>query len=848
MTAIGNRNASKIKDPQVRAAVEGVISAQKLSEIPYAQQVVDQTLDTAAVAKATMSEPKFYEFAKNLEKNAAKQADFKKNPIPNVDFSDVRMPIPAGRKPFGTGQVTRAGTPSMQALAGVQAGKLVKDTLSQLSPPWQIAYTRNAPKLQSYISSPSGKVSWAPINNAVTNAIHSTMGGPTPAQLGKIVGSENRAVDWFLARFSTAYGNADLRPEVLIATQTARQKAVLRSKVLNNVARNFTDTQIDEAWNAVRGTNIGGQTENIQNLSNNFSKIMDNLFGGTGLKADAHSTAYRSGIVMSELNKQLNNVKAGFQFTNKKKVNWNGQALDFSAPGAWLQSWKTFSPNDPLVFMSKLQTAVENTVAKNTFLDEVSSRFGSTNYSRKMGYTHRVNDPRFKDYYFPEEIANQMAKALKTWDQIYDPKSQLTRLLDSVTSMWKTGMTIYMPAHHIRNMIGDTYLSWMDGVNSPAVYNKAIKVLSSQKDRYKDIDSVEDLVSNRAISAALTRPGDRILRTKSGIDLTAEQVYTLAFNKGLLQSANVVEDILTDTVPKLKPFGGKVSGWVRGKTEAREHFVRLAHFIDKLQKSNIKNVDEAATEASKSVRKWHPDGQDLTEWERTYMRRVFPFYSWTRKSIPLLIESAVVNPGKTALYPKAMYGLQQLTGTEGASISDPFPEDQLFPDWIKEKGIGPIAAHGMDGIPGIIAGVSRSRTGFSGEPEGYTVANPSNPFIDTVAQFAGMGNPSDPIRGIASMVNPLGRVPAEVGTGHTVLGTPVDYDPNKYATENIPLLAYLSQIGNIGLFGPTRRGEQEGIFNEEGFLNWLTALGVRGTGANIKQAEYEARERAKRGE
>jgi hypothetical protein len=119
--------------------------------------------------------------------------------------------------------------------------------------------------------------------------------------------------------------------------------------------------------------------------------------------------------------------------------------------------------------------------------------------------------------------------------------------------------------------------------------------------------------------------------------------------------------------------------------------------------------------------------------------------------------------------------------------------------------------------------------------------------IDIVSQFGGMGNFTDPLKGIGTMLNPGLRIPAEVMTGNTMLGTPVGNDPNKYITEQIPILAYLSQLGNVGIAGPTNRGSKEGIGNKEGLVNFLTALGIHGTGANIKQAEFEAKQRAKNG-
>ena len=823
MTALGNEDASKIKNPKIRQAVEGMISEHKLKETPYVEAALGKSVNEASVAEQTMSQPKFEEFKKAIV--ATQKADLK-TPKQIMHLSpNVPLYI----------------TPKSVDLAD----KTLKEVFKASTPLAQQAINKNIKTVQQYIRSDGSKF-WAPVNRSVTQAIHQTIGGPSPSNLSTKIGPAAKAEEWIMSRISTAYGNKDLRPSVLIAQQTARARATKRAKVLNAIAKNYTSDEIRAAFSVSQG-GLSGSTSKIDALADDFTRSLENMFDSTDLVKTGNSVAYRTGMLMKDINKQLKIMKAGFKFTNGKDVpDILGGTRDFSQGNDWLKSWQVAKVDDPLVFMSKVQAAVENVVAKNAYLDDFASRWGSRYYDGKQGFTAKISDPRLKGLFYPKELAEQMGTVLKDWDQFYDPKSPLVRFFDQATSLWKTGMTIYMPAHHIRNFIGDVYLGWMDGVNTIKPYRLASKVMWSQRNRYNDLQSVESLVSPKAISAALTRPGDNVLTTKSGLDVTAEQLYTAAFNKGLLQNANVVEDIITDVIPKVKPLGGHLSKQVRGFAEGRDHFTRLAHFIDIVQKSKSKNLEQTFEEAAKRVRKWHPDGMDLTDFERKYMRRVMPFYSWTRKSIPLIVESAVTKPGKTMVYPKFMYGMQQMSGIQSESISDPFPEDQLFPDWIKEKGIGPIAGYGMGGFPGALAGLSRSRPGFTGAPEGYTVANPSNPFIDSVAQFAGMGRFKDFRSGVGQMVNPAFRIPAEIGTGQTVLGTPVDYDPNKYATENIPLVAYLSQLGNVGIAGPTERGQQEGIPNTEGIINFLTALGLRGTGASIKQAEFEARERAKR--
>jgi hypothetical protein len=838
-----SHNPGKNADFRVAQTIENLRAHNTANEAPLVSNVVDESSKVASIADRALSDPKYKQFIETIKKQS----------------SDNLIAL-------GTSQ------------SGVKAAQNLIKTLADrnnASPPLAITQTKSH-YILSYMK--GDQRVWQPVQAAQTRAIGDVLGTPI-SQAARAIGEGNKASDFILSRIATWHGQKDLRPEVLIRTMTASANAGSRARVWNKIARDYTTEELEDGFKFAQSKiPMGAATDKIEKAGQIFQKAMQNLFDSTGLTKEAirgSSVATRSGMLLDDINAQLNLIKAPFRFTNGRFIDAQGKLVDYSQGTDWLKSWELADVKDPLEFMWKIETAVEQLMQKYAYLDDVAARWGSTTKSRefnipidfatggkadsafslpegvskagKSGQPLKRREPKVKQHrldglYFPADIAPQIKKSLETWDQIYDPKSNLVKLLDRVTRAWKSGVTIYAPSHHIRNLIGDVYLSWMAGVNNPAVYNKAAKVIWSQKDRYKDLESVENLVGRDALSRALSRPGDVVLTTRGGRKLTAEQVYIAAHNTGLLPHTNVIEELFGEPLFKVQPFKGKVRDFVRGAAENREHFVRLAHFIDVLEKSREKNLDVLFKDASKIVRKWHPDGSDLTDFERNVMRRIMPFYSWTRKSIPLLIESAVTNPGKTLVYPKFMQAMQGIMGIESPGRTDPFPNDQLFPDWIKEKGIGPILRHGLteEGIPGLLTNASRSIPGFTGEDSGYAVVNPSNPLIDMVAQFAGMGNPSDPLQGVAQMTTPLFRIPSEVAHGETFTGAPIE--PGRYIAENIPILAMLSRVSGIGAFGPTEKGQEEG-FNTEALVNLLTALGLQGTGPYIKTSEFQERDR-----
>lgn len=845
ITAFKNQDASKLTDPIVVQAIEELRAKNAITEAPKVSHVIGAATEKVPVAEAVLSNPKYNEFLKQVGKEA-------------------EMSLNA------------AGS----SLSATKAAKSAIDsvfTLNKSTPLQQTYIKRNY--IQSYMQN-GQRSAWFPVAKAQTKGIEDEL-GVNYDKLATEIGEGNRAVDGFMSRVATWWGQKDLRPDVLLKTQSAFAKAGARARVWNQVAKQYSTDEIAEGFRVAQSKiPMGASSDRVSAVGGIFEKAIQNLFDSTGLTQEAlkgSTVAMRSGMLIRDINKQLEIVKSPFRFEAARFVDAQGNVVDYSKGTDWLRSWEQAKVSEPLEFMYNLETAVEQLMHKYSFMDEIAARWGSNIRSPEFsvpikfdggaareivqkyadGVTkatkkgERVKDrvrpaitSRLDGLYFPKEIAPQIHKALSTWDQIYDPKSDLVKMFDKVTRFWKSGVTIYAPSHHIRNLVGDIFLSWLAGVNNPRAYTKAGRILYSQKRRYKDLESVEQLVGKNALAISLTKPGDVITHTRYGKPLTAEQIYIAAHNNGVLPHVNVIEELFGEQLFKGragKPFKGWFGNKARSFAENREHFSRLAHFINVLEKSPESNLSKLFADAAKEVRKWHPDGSDLTDFERNVVRRILPFYSWTRKSIPLMVEGAVLRPGRILGPDKFAQAVQGMMGIEAPSRTDPFPYDQLFPDWIKEKGIGPIAEYGMGGIPGFIASLSRSTTGFTGEPAGYTVVNPSNPFIDVVSQFGGMGNPSDPLKGLAQMAHPAFRIPAELAVGRTFNDVPIE--PGRYLAENIPILSMLARTTNVGLTGLTERGQKEGFGNAEALLNLITALGIQGTGPYIKTSEFQERDR-----
>jgi hypothetical protein len=647
--------------------------------------------------------------------------------------------------------------------------------------------------------------------------------GANPKVLGRLP-QQNKVVEGIMTKFATWWGAKDLKPFSREYIDTARNVAAAFAETMTPLVRATKPSQRLAAFAVAQGRRAAGSPEE-QQLATQFQYLVERLMGTHGIKDNAEAVVLRSGTMLKELNDELPKT---LKLIDNKGTDAFGRDFDYT-DGNWMHSWKEWEVKEPAESLYQLTRALQMVTRKNAMWDDAAIRWGMP--LKGAEFQHQAQGiPRLLNTYFPQQIADQLTTLHKQLERdVFKSPHKSIELFDKVQRMWKTGVTIYSPSHHIRNLNGDIYLAALDGVVSPRPYAIATKVLHAYPTRYKDLESVFNIMDPGLRESALrARPGNIVLTTRHGEKVTAEQLYQAAESQGIFIRAMHVEDLMGDASPtfgtlgsKIQPFGGRVYGAATRASELRDHWVRLAHFTDILQKSR-QPLRIAIEQAGRRVKKFHPDGMDLTGFEQNVMRRIIPFYSWMRKATPLVIEGAVMRPQITLAFPKAMANLQLATGIESEGPGDPFPMDQMFPDWLKEKGIGPTLQPG--------SGLGRDQT-WRGDSPGYTILNPSSPFLDQAQQIG------SPTKTLLSGLTPAARIPIELLTGQTSLGIPlenVEGGTPGYLAQQIPAVGLGAR-----LTGATRDNEP---YNPEQLLNYLTAAGITGTGPYQPQAQTEIRQ------
>jgi hypothetical protein len=206
--------------------------------------------------------------------------------------------------------------------------------------------------------------------------------------------------------------------------------------------------------------------------------------------------------------------------------------------------------------------------------------------------------------------------------------------------------------YHSRNVAGNINLNYLAGVHNPKRYSDAFviqahlmpemwgKMKFNEKMLNKDIDSIfynapglpEGKISARKLWDEFNKQGlQSTYFTSEFVTKAASDFKTIhePMFKKALKAVNPVD------TKNFAPF--KVG---RGVGNFLETNAKLANFIDGLAKGM------PVHEASMRVKKFLFDYDDLTNFERRVMRRIFPFYTWLRKNIPLQTEMLLTQPGK----------------------------------------------------------------------------------------------------------------------------------------------------------------------------------------------------------
>lgn len=472
------------------------------------------------------------------------------------------------------------------------------------------------------------------------------------------------------------------------------------------------------------------------------------------------------------------------------------------------------------------QTLVEQYGVKAADIakDAKTGRYLNKNYDylAQQGYrTPKGLGNQGKDVLFEPEMAAQVEKMM---DLLAGPgrMNDAIRYFDKVQGTWKKYVTVYNPGFHTRSAMGDGFVAYLNGVSGPSglkSYNmsgRVLKTFNQLGDLPPEAFANPNIFDNlKAMGGSGRSRGNQVLfKTRGGRDVTIEDIWALYIdNVGKVGfSSTEFEHLVpqgalrTNVIAKQ---GQKAGDFVMRMSQGREDYFRLAHFIHLMRTGKEADLKMLARNAGQTVRKYHVDYSDFTNFEKYTMARIAPFYKWTRKALPLMLENMLLRPAKVGLYPKVTYNMSQFAGYDsgqenplGFKIS---PYDAIVPEWMSARGFAPI----MDAEGGTVA---------------YAPAMPFNDALNTASSAAGLQGMANPFIGLA-----FGGIGA---------------DANKSLPQQLAgLVPFTNQVVNQGL----AKGKplNEAVFDptDPNYVNFLTGLGITQNTADRQASELKFRKK-----
>lgn len=246
--------------------------------------------------------------------------------------------------------------------------------------------------------------------------------------------------------------------------------------------------------------------------------------------------------------------------------------------------------------------------------------------------------------------------------KVVDMNSGLNRFLkqyDNYTNMFKKNVLTLFPAYHSRNFRGNIFQTILEyGVvdaTNPKFHAYSMKVLKGT-----------DLKAMVSIG---------------GKDYSVGELRKIMQENGILQGKGFFDlsNPMKQGDKSLFSYGQKTASYIENQARAATFLMGLEH-----SKGDILT-------AAERTKKTLFDYDNLSDMEKNVFKRIFPFYTWTRKAMESTINGMAKNPGNMASIFKIMNNVQK-NSFEGITEQ----ERATLPDYLKNSFV--FKVKGKDGV------------------------------------------------------------------------------------------------------------------------------------------------------
>lgn len=267
----------------------------------------------------------------------------------------------------------------------------------------------------------------------------------------------------------------------------------------------------------------------------------------------------------------------------------------------------------------------------------------------------------------PPEVTTGATRFLKAHTQP-ESISGVLGAVDRMLSMFKGGVTLPWIAHHVRNRASGIYANWQAGqwtassmVKSQRLASgKAIEVAGMDGDALLreamdhgvlEHDTLYDIAESGA--QATGRPPSLLDALKQSVADESGDVSAKSIVKSLNPLSTRGGPTFSELLGKGKTIDERITGFVKPKEtsgfapmKAGEAVRKNVEFHNRMEPYiALRDAGYSAAETAQKVKAAQFDYSNLTHFERTVMKRIIPFYTYSRMNLPFQLRMLLEHPG-----------------------------------------------------------------------------------------------------------------------------------------------------------------------------------------------------------
>lgn len=255
---------------------------------------------------------------------------------------------------------------------------------------------------------------------------------------------------------------------------------------------------------------------------------------------------------------------------------------------------------------------------------------------------------------------------------------------DTFTNMWKGWTLFAAPQYHIRNIFSNFYMAWLGGVESMEPYQVSMNLATTMHkfrngsltweeankifdattfaDNFGGVHTLRDVYQEFIAHGGITGGLHFNEFTNFGGDVAKSNMFIeRAVQSGLTPSSELAANVLMDNklLRRSRSFGA-----------SSENFSRFAVFYNEWK--NTGSFEQAGLHMKAVLY----DYSDMSLFEKSIVRRVLPFYSWSRNNIPRMLETLITEPVKHYRFAK------WANSWESGALDGRLADSDEVPEWL----------------------------------------------------------------------------------------------------------------------------------------------------------------------